>query len=293
MGISAGQLDDALGKKFADLSPKLQVAARYVLENPQDIATHSLRQIARRSGLTPPTFSRLARAIGFDEYEGLRDICRAEIRAPAPTLAQRALAMQQKNPASERNSRGSFAESHALSTLENINSLIQNLDLQKLADVADKMSEAKEVRLIGALSSKAILEYLSHMANLAAPNWAMVGQDGASSSASLVGFDENTAVLVVSLSPYIKRTVEMAQIAAEAGSDVIVICDDVAAPVLKYASYSFLIRTESPQFFPSYVAVVTLLEMLMGMIVRRLGEEANQRIGSVEKLGRAIGDYVE
>ena len=292
MKLSIGQLEDALGRNFSDLSPKLKVAARYVMDNPQDVATHSLRQVAKRSGLTPPTFSRLARAVGFDEYESLRDVCRQEIKLPALTLAQRAAAMQQDNPATGLHSRGSFAEAHAVSAVENINRLVLGLDFEKLADVADRLSRARKVRLIGALSSKAILEYLLHMANLAAPNWMMVGQDGTPAPTALVDFDKDTVVLVVSLSPYIKRTIDMARFAKEANSDVIVITDDLGAPVLKYASSSFLISSESPQFFPSYVAVVTLLEMLMGMTVRRLGENANRRIDSVEKLSRAIGDYI-
>ncbi|MGI9352108.1 MAG: MurR/RpiR family transcriptional regulator [Rhizobiaceae bacterium] len=290
--MSVGQLEDTLGRNFSELSPKLKVAARYVIDNPQDVATRSLRQVAKRSGLTPPTFSRLARAVGFAEYECLRDVCRQEMKLSSLSLAQRAVVMQQDNPATGTHSRGSFAEVHALSAVENINRLVQGLDLEKLADVADRLSSAGKVRLIGALSSKAILEYLLHMANLAAPNWLMIGQDGTPAPTALADFDRDTVVLVVSLSPYVKRTVEMTRLAKAAGSDVVVVTDDLAAPVLKYASSSFLISTESPQFFPSYVAVVTLLEMLMGMTVRRLGDKANKRIDSVEKLSRAIGDYI-
>ncbi len=83
-------LKDHLARHFVDLSPQLRLAARYVSDHPEDVAMQSLRQIARKSELSPPTYSRLARAIGFNNYENLRNNCRKELRQKQLSLADRA-----------------------------------------------------------------------------------------------------------------------------------------------------------------------------------------------------------
>ena len=60
----------------ADLSPQLRQAADFVAANPIEVSFRSMRSIAGRTGLAPPTFSRLARSLGFENYEGLREACR-------------------------------------------------------------------------------------------------------------------------------------------------------------------------------------------------------------------------
>lgn len=291
MEASGSKLHNALSVNFQALSPQLQQAARYILDNPEDVATYSLRQVALRSGLTPPTFSRLARAVGFPEYEGLKDICRSEIKRNSMTLAQRAVAMQgERGPGFK--ARGSFADQHLSSSIDNLHQLYQKLNFEQLASIADLLAKTERVALVGALSSRSVLEYLHHMMGLANPGWTVINDDHLSTPAVLADANEGSVVLVVSIQPYIERTVKIAQLAKQHGATVISITDDIASPVLKHTSHSFLVPTESPQFFPSYVAVLTLLEILTGMLVRRWGEEANKRIDSVEKNSRAIGDYI-
>ncbi|MEM9330838.1 MAG: MurR/RpiR family transcriptional regulator [Pseudomonadota bacterium] len=291
MEPTSGHLQGAISKNFLQLSPQLQQAARYVLENPEDVATYSLRQIAHRSGLAPPTFSRLARAVGFHEYEALRDVCRTELKRNSMTLAQRAHKLQEGSKLN-RGARGTFAAQHVASSLENISELYRKLDPEQLADVADTLATAERVVLLGALSSRAVLEYLHHMVSLAKPDWIFVNASTPSTSTLLADITKGTVVLSVSIRPYIRHTVQFAELANQYGAEVISISDDISSPILEHSTHSFLVPTESPQFFPSYVAVLTLLEILTGMLVRRWGEEANKRIDRVEKTSHAIGDYM-
>ena len=291
MNSTSGQLHSALSENFPNLSPQLQQAARYILDNPEDVATRSLRQVAHLSGLTPPTFSRLARAIGFGEYEELKDVCRSELKRNSMTLAQRASILQQKSGVTQRNGE-SFADQHVSASINNIAEFYQKLDLDYLADVVEHLAVSKEVFLLGSLSSRAVLEYLHHMVSLAKPGWTVLNENQLPASTLLAEVDVETVILVISLQPYIHRTVQITELAKKSGATVIAITDDISSPILEHSDRSFLVPTESPQFFPSYVAVLTFLEILSGMLVRRWGNEANRRIEGVEKTRYAIGDYI-
>src|ERR1035437_8106943 len=74
-----------LKNNFASLSPKFQTAARYMLDNPQEVPISSMRKIALYAGVQPSTLVRLAQLLGFDGWQGLRDVFAAAIRnGPQP-----------------------------------------------------------------------------------------------------------------------------------------------------------------------------------------------------------------
>ena len=207
-------------------------------------------------------------------------------------MAERAALLQKKTDDKNSNdSRGSFAATHAISAVSSIQKLIDDLDVTQLADVADQLVKANNVFLIGSLSSRTMVEYLSYVASIAVENWHVAGRGASSVPASLAKISKNDMVLAVAIAPYASETVKAVQFASAAGANIIVITDDLLSPILKHARFSFLTTTESPQFFPSHVAIITLLEILMGMVVRRLGKKGQNRINAVEQANHAIGDY--
>src|SRR3546814_18585225 len=70
--MDQGALSDRLLAAFYGLSAQLQAAARFVLDHPREVALLSMREQARRAGVQAATMTRLAKAIGLDGYEALR-----------------------------------------------------------------------------------------------------------------------------------------------------------------------------------------------------------------------------
>jgi len=54
-----------LAERYPSLSPQLRLAARHVLDRPDDVALMSMRGIAADAGVHPTTLTRLARALDF------------------------------------------------------------------------------------------------------------------------------------------------------------------------------------------------------------------------------------
>jgi hypothetical protein len=59
---------------------QLRAAAQWVLDNPRDVALLSMREQAKRAGVTPASMTRLAQRMGFDGYEGLRALYAERLR---------------------------------------------------------------------------------------------------------------------------------------------------------------------------------------------------------------------
>lgn len=283
-------LQDCILPHLGELSPQLRRAANFVLEHPEDIATLSLRRIATRSELAAPTFSRLARAVGCDTYEDLRDICRQDLKRQKVSFAE-SVSNLQNFDAGAQTGRGKFVVSQASSAVRAIQHLLETVDTERLAAAADTLVGARRVVLIGNLSASAFVDYLGYMADMVFDNWVRAGRGGTPIANALTDLDSRDAVIVVSFDHYARASIEAARLSYERGAHVISITDGVYSPLLPVSSSVFLVETESPQFFPSHVAPLVLLEAIVGMAVRRSGKKARDRIARVERSNELLGVY--
>lgn len=291
VAVMAGGIQDRIVKSFSGLSPKLRSAAEYINSHPEEVATHTLREVAETAGLTPPTLSRLARALGFDTYEELREVCRRELKRRHRILAEKADALVRLSSGKNDGGKSSVFLLQAHSVIENVQKLMETIDGEKLKSAADILARARTVLLVGTASGGALANYLISMARLAFDNWRISGAGGALWSAEISKLAAGDAVFVASNRPYGNLTVRAAQAAREAGADVIAVTDALDSPFGPIASQCFVVRTESPQFFPSHVAAMVLVEGLMGMVIQRAGKRAAAQIEKMESTAFAIGEY--
>ena len=273
--------------RVPDLSPALRRAADFVLRNPETIAMRSLRQVAEDSDVRAPTYSRLARSLGFETFEELRELCRQEVQQQSISFAAKASALQ----ARENSGAGKFLPSHAAASIRNIERMVQTIDMAELTEAADVLSKARNVVLFGALSSGPLIDFLAYTAGMALPNWRAAPRNHESVAAALVDLRPDDVVLVLSHQPCARSAVEAAASGARAGATVIACSDSYSAPTTHHADYVFITPTESPHFFASEVALVLLFEALLGMVVRRSGKVAQQRIALMERENHRSGEY--
>ncbi len=279
------RLEDRIAARMSGLSPQRRLAAEYAARRPEEVATRSLRHVAASAGLSPPTFSRLARALGFEGYEEMRDLCRAEVSAPRISFANRAEAMQ-------RTDLGGFVESQAKAAMATLAAAFETLDPARLEAAADRLASARRVVLAGDRSSRPFADYMAYMTGMAFDDWTMLDTGGNAASV-LSGIGPEDVLVAISMPPCARGTVAAARLARDAGAGVIGITDSHGSPLAGIADTVLLVRTDSPQFFSSYVATVALIETLTGLVVARAGAPARDRIARVEAANRALGAYWE
>jgi DNA-binding MurR/RpiR family transcriptional regulator len=280
-------LRDAVVPHVQHLSPTLRRAADFVLQNPDVVAMHSLRQVAAASELKPPSFTRLSKSLGLENYEELRELCRREVQGQQATFADKAAALlNRKGPKA-----GSFLISHAAAGIANIEKMLAGIDTQVLAAAADLLASSRSVVLVGSMSSAPLVDYLGYMATMALPNWRVALRNQEPVSVTLRGMGRRDSVLVLTHKPYARASVLAARRAAELDVPVIAVTDSFTAPVAGAAQHVFIVPTESPHFFASEVALILFFEALLGMVVRRSGNQAQRRIAHIEQENHRSGEY--
>ena len=280
---------DRIAARLEDLSPQLRRAAEFVAKHPEDVATRSLRYLAGRMELAPPTFSRLAAALGYDGYEDLRESCRRQIKMRRLRFSERAEALQKCD--AELPEGGRFIVRQGAAGIDNITELLDSVDLDLLELAAARLIAARRVVLVGSMSSRPFVDYMAYMASMAFDNWQVFGSEAGSTVATLVDVDDRDAAVVICKAPFAQESIKATKHLGDRGAWVIGMTDEVLSPLHPICAATFVVSTETPQFFSSHVATLVLIESLIGMVIARGGARVRRRIEAVESTSHRIGDY--
>jgi len=279
-------LEDRVAEHYAELSGQLRKAADYVLSNPLDIASRSLRAISTESDVSPATFSRLSRALGYATFEEMKDISRQSVGQRVISLSDRADALRTGSTSGP-----SMLERQSKACIANIDAFVAQSDQTRLEATAELMRSADRVLLLGALASTGVAEYMGYLAQYFAPNWTLAGRMGGSMGSEIARLTPDSVVFIVTKSPYAYRAVSTAKLAHASGASVVLVTDSHKCPALRYAAQGFVLPSDSPQFFSSYVVTILLIETLIAMIVATSEADETAAIRKVEARNQDLGEY--
>ena len=272
---------------IAQLSPELLRAARWVEHHPREVALQSMRECARRAGLSPASFTRLAQAVGFDGFDAVRARCQ-ETLAPQAGYAARARALQvTANESTDWLETLNEAQHANAASISGLNRRAQ------FEQAADLMLGASHVYILGLRSSHGLAFHLQYTYGLIAPNGALVQGLGGMMADQLGQIERGDVLVAVSLSPYTRQTVEAVEQAHRQGAKVLALTDSHLSPLARAAELVLLFRAESPSYFHSMVGGLALAEALVAAVAVRGGRKVLDRLASIQRKLAAQGAYWE
>lgn len=278
-------IEDRISDHYSTLSASLQKAADYVAGNPIDVATRSLRSASKAAGVSPATFSRLARVLGFDDYEALREAGRAEVGRKIVPFSERAQTLRQRNGRA-----GELLQQQTSACLLNIRYLEQSIETAQLEVAVEALHAAEQVLLVGAMGSAGLIDHFGYQAQWFKTGWNSVGRHGASVAAALAPMGKGDAVFALVKAPYAAQTIGALRAARAKGVTTLAITDSPMSPALSYSDHRFVVATESGNFFSSYCAALVLMETIIAMLLTRAGSEADNRIRDTETQIERLGE---
>jgi len=283
----ATSIEERISRHYAGLSDKLQVTADYVAENPIDIATRSLRSLATTSGVSPATFSRLARAIGYEDYQEMREEARLAMGRKLEWFSQRAEALRSSACPLDAKT---HLHKQAAACITNIETLERDLNDDVLENAVEMLHNAKRVLLVGSLGSSGFIDYFGYLASWFKSEWLIAGRNGTGLAATIARLGKDDAVLAIAKAPYARRTISSLKAAKAKGVPLVVLTDSHASPALELADHGFVVPIESPQFFSSYAATVVFIEAIVTMLLARSGDGVEDMIRETERQIHALGE---
>jgi DNA-binding MurR/RpiR family transcriptional regulator len=235
---------------------------------------------ARSAGVSAPTMLRLARALGFTDYAGLRRPFQEAMAGRSLQFGRRASALQ---AAPEARRIGRLAQEMAASQIEDVKSVLALNPPALIDTVVGAIASARRVGFIGVRSSFGIAFQFRYAYNLIARNGVLFEGLGGTVHDQVDTLDRGDVLIAISQSPYSTPTVEAVDAAAGRGVSVIALTDSVVSPLARRATHALRYRADSVSFFPSMIAPLALVELLLARLAAKGGKAVLERLTEVEQ----------
>lgn len=271
---------------FPTLSAQFQSGARYLLDHPHDIALHSMRKVAANAGVQPATLVRLSQSLGFEGWQGLRELFMEAMRDQgAQPYAKRA-----RKVVKESGSNRMLAEMIEVQH-HNLDALLAN-NAETLPQAADLLAAAPNVYVAGFRSCFPIAFTFHYIYRLFRSSVHLVRGDAGTLEMELRALTAKDVVLVTAFAPYSQESLRVASAAREAGCKVVALTDSTVAPIALEADCTLLFAIDSPSFFPSITAGVAMVEALVEQLLARKGRGAIRALEQTEGQLHRTGAYL-
>ncbi len=279
-----GRLTTELGS----LTPEVRKAATFVLENPNEVGVSSIREIASAADVKPNTLVRMARVLGFDGYEDFREPFRAEIRRGTASFPDRARWLQSL---SQSGKLGSLYADMVNSALRNIEETFARIDEKALKSAADDIWASRQVFVLGVGVNNSNARNFTYLASTGMEQFHPIPRPGSTAVDDLARADHRDVLIAITCKPYRSEVVEAVRIAREQGLTIVGISDSPASPIVAGSQHGFVVAADTPQFFPSSVSTIALLETLLSFVIASADSKIVERVKKFHERRHELGIY--
>lgn len=280
---------DRLAQEWDSLTPEAQKAARYVLENPRDVGVSTVREIAEAAKVKPNTVVRMARQVGYDGYEEFREPFRRAIRAGTASFPDRARWLQSIRRSGELG--GLYADMVG-AAIRNIEESFAGISAERLKLAAEAIWASRQVFVLGVGVNNANARLFAYLASTGMTDFHAIPRAGSTAVDDLAWADGRDVLIAMTCRPYRREVVEAVRIARGQGVTVVAVSDSPASPIILAADHGFAVAADTPQFFPSSVSTIALLETLLSFVIASASPEIVERVETFHGRRHALGIYV-
>lgn len=267
----------------------MKVAARWLVDHPTEVALLSMREQARRARVPPATLSRLAKRLGFAGFEKLKEVFIDNVRGGPESFAGR-----EEELLAQREIEGDGVL--ICNTIEALRShlsqLAQPSAIAVLSAAADLMVKARRIFCIGVRSSFPAAHLMHYVGSLLGSPTILIHGIGGTANDALRSVGPRDILLAVTVWPYSRYTMQVAEFAVSRGAKVVAVTDGKLSPIAKLSEAVISVPTETPSFFHTTTPAFAAVECLVELIAARRGSCALQALAANEAHLAELDTYV-
>ena len=272
---SQEQVIERLLAVFDELPGQLQLCARYIIDHPHEVGLQSMRTLAQAAEVHPNSFVRLARQLGFDGYDAMRERFRDFVRGGIGSSPDRVRWLREMDRQGGSTAVfGSMAEA----VLDNTEKMFAQQSIDDIERAVDWMIGARRVFVLGLGLAYPLAYNFWYVARMGFDHFILIPRHGSLPSDDLIRIDERDVLLAMTFQPYRRDTLAAVAQAKKNGARVIGVTDSNASTLSREADLGLVSPTHTPHFFHSNAAVTALLETLCARLVVRGGDAASAAV---------------
>lgn len=270
---------------FPQLTPRLRDAARFIVDHPNDVVTHSMRGLADNAKIMPSTLSRLAQQVGYAGWPELKKTFISDLGLNHNGYSERAKKL------TNRSTENGLVNELFVTYVSNLEATQLQIE-PKIKIAANILQKAKVVHIAGFRASFAIAFSLFYGYRLFRNSVELIDGHCGGLELQLRRIQKRDSVVIISFAPYSKESIAVLEAARHAQASVIALSDSSASPLALGADVSLEFKVSSPSFFPSTLAGTAASEALLEALVATGKKDIVKPIDKAEKHLVRSGAYL-
>lgn len=258
-----------------------------MVEHPEEVGLNSMRSVARNARVKPATITRLTKALGFQEYEALREPFRQRLRSSPPKFASR---LQDVQKLGETGEKALFDDLRA-QEISNIERSLSDDNYVVMDAAAQTIHESRRIYVLGLRGAHAPAFLFHYAYQLFQRNSQLLDTNAGIFADQLRGIGPEDSLLVVSFPPYTQLTIDALEYAADAGARIVAITDSYISPAANAAVHTIVTKNASPSFYHSFTGAMAVVQALITLLVTKAGGDAVEIVREAEKQLSRISAY--
>jgi DNA-binding MurR/RpiR family transcriptional regulator len=282
------EIETALRQLLPAATGQAGKAIQFILANRDQIPLRSMRELAKRAGVAPVAFVRIAQRVGYPGFEELREIYVDAVTSWSQR--NRSQATRLMSLARQEGALG-FAARSVERELEIQQQTLAGLSEAQLMAAVRDIVAADRVFVAGRRSLFSAAFSFVYSLRKAKPATQLL-DGGGGMATELDGLSDKDIFVGFSFHPYSRITLNLAEQAATQRATIIAITDSPASPIAKLAQHVFITSVQGYAFPDSILGVQAIGSILVGLTVSALGDKGLERISENEAQIKRSGELM-
>ena len=267
------QIDERLRSEYPQLAPQEQRVADFIFDHFADLISYNSAELARLSGVSKATVSRLFKRLGYASYRAMRD----ELR----TLRQSGMPLTDSRDAVQGNT---LLARHYQQEMANLTHWVKQIDAAQFGAVIAAMGQSRRLLLLGMRNSYPVAMHLRQQLMQVREQVLLIPQPGQTLAEELVDLGPQDMVVAVAFRRRPRLVQEVLQQLQIQQVPTLLICEPQAQALLPLASWHLMTPLDSVSAFDSYSSAMSLASLLSNALLHDRLSQGRQRIHQVADL---------
>ncbi len=271
-------IDSLIREKRGELSGKKRRIAKFILDNLLQVAFMTAAELAEITEVSESTVVRFAKDCGFEGYPELQEKIQDLVQRKLTTVNR----LKKYHP--HVKDKANPVVKTLLLDLHNLEDTLQNLDLEEVGEVIEKILAADKIVIVAFTIFSPLAEYLETVLR-----WVRDGVKAITSTpmvfySELARLSENSLVIGLNFPRYSREIVECLQAAKREDITTVVITDSEFSPLAEHADHLLLGKCRILSYIDSFTAPISLIGAIGTALSLKLKEDSTQYLEKLEQL---------
>ena len=265
-------------KNMADFSKGQKQIARYIADHYDKAAFMTASKLGQTVGVSESTVVRFATELGYDGYPHLQKALQEMIR-------NRLTSVQRMEVATDRMGNQDILRMVLNSDVEKIRLTLDELDKNMFAGAVQAILKARKIYILGVRSASVLSNFLGFYFGLIFDNVGLVTMNDISEVyEQLLRINDQDVIIGISFPRYSTRTLKALKYAKTCHAEVVAITDSLFSPLIKYADYTLIAKSDMVSFVDSLVAPLSLINALIAAVGMAKRDEVTDIFAKLENI---------